>query len=154
MNIPRLQHLITILNEVPQEKFNLAHWAESDSLPEPAQCELPDNFITIDCRTVLCAIGWAGLNKKCIADGFYVVASGEKSPRNSRGPSNNTHEQHGTIVYKGRYDFQAIIAYYDIGEETADKIFLADSYNEDEGKEITPFDVIERIQELITTGGL
>jgi hypothetical protein len=51
MRIDRLNHLITILENVPPERFDLGTWS---------------------CGTTACAVGWAAVDKNFNAEGFYL----------------------------------------------------------------------------------
>jgi hypothetical protein len=54
MNRSRLQHLITILEAVPPERFNLNNW---------------------HCGTAACACGWAALDPQFMAEGFTLLST-------------------------------------------------------------------------------
>ena len=62
MNTERLEHLITIMQDVTilRKKFDMNAWATRD---------------TNECGTTCCALGWAALDPKCMAEGLYLQAS-------------------------------------------------------------------------------
>ncbi len=60
MNIERLQHLITVLENVPAERFDLAEW---------------------QCGTTACAVGWAALDPVFNKQGLRLTEGPYGNPR-------------------------------------------------------------------------
>lgn len=121
MNIERLQHLITVLEGIPTDNFDLSGWTQS-SIPDDAnQQEL------IECGTVCCAVGWACLDPKFNAEGL-TWDDWKDSPE-----------------FGSDTSWDAVELFFGIRYAVAETMFSDESYAVD----ATPQDVIERIREVI-----
>ena len=58
MNVPRLQHLLTVLENISPEKFDLENWTAHET----------------PCGTVACACGWAAMDLEFQEQGLYLSA--------------------------------------------------------------------------------
>lgn len=122
MNIPRLQHLITILENVPADHFDLAAWA---------------------CGTTACACGWASQDPQFNAEGFTLYR--EKLDYEDAWVAYPIFVLGGTKLE----GFRAVHAFFDLDDETADDLFLLRLYHERDIPNPTPQDVINRIKEYL-----
>jgi len=138
---------VTIL----RKKFDMNAWATRD---------------TNECGTTCCALGWAALDPKCMAEGLYLQASWIL----------DQHEPDGRFIYmhvpltsteawnktedamreyavsfeptcEGEDGFYAAMKYYDITYGQADYLFDNTSYP---NLSATPQDVIDHIKHVLT----
>lgn len=151
MNVERLNHLITILEEAAakEKKFHMGAWGKLD--------ERKPNI----CNTAACALGTAAMNKQCIEDGLVMVAWYCIDEESITWPLTDTAawdrvfaamaEGHGVDLvprYDERDGYCAGMEYYGINEEQANHLFDPGSY---EGlvSNIRPYDVIERVRDVL-----
>ena len=151
MKRKRLEHLITVLEQVPAVKFNMASWADTGGLPKPAKCKLPDNFVEIKCSTVCCAAGWAALDKTFIKQGLRVVMNNEPDPLTATTEwAQSVHRRHGTMMYKKLADYEALEAFFGLDRQEVEYLFDESAYSDELGEEcIITEDVIYRIKRLL-----
>lgn len=126
MDTQRLQHLITILENVPAEKFDLETWTQDTP-----------------CGTVFCAIGWACMDQKFLAQGLCLSGS---APRL---------EVDGDVLS----NWDAVEVFFELTADQAIHLFCDEAYGggyDDNYDAYTPSrataaDVIKRIRELLET---
>ena len=150
MNRERLEYLITIMERVEKEerKFNMDDWGQNDGTR-------PVNL----CNTACCAFGSAALDPVCMAEGLHMRAEWTNKSVYGYAIINSLDDlsklPYGlnvTLVmapeFNGNKQFEAAIAYYDIGEHAASYLFHPSYYNMP-GARIKPHHVIERIKEIL-----
>lgn len=154
MNTERLEHLITIMHDVTilHKKFDMNSWAIKSPM---------------ECGTTCCALGWAALDPKCIAEGLVLQASWALDQYEPDGKfvyayvlltnaeawdkiEDTMREYPVSLIpmYQGNHGFNAAIEYYDISYGQAEYLFDGTSYlgNPDP---ITPQDVIDHIKQVL-----
>lgn len=99
MNIPRLRHLITVLETVPEDHFDLNHWK---------------------CGTTACACGWAGQDPVFNAQGFILVPSGDGRYGEPVLPDPDGGQLTG---------FDAVEAFFGLTERQAESLFMTNAYD-------------------------
>ena len=150
MNRERLEYLITIMERVEKEerKFNMDDWGQNDGTR-------PVNL----CNTACCAFGSAALDPACMAEGLHMRAEWTNKSVYGYAIINSLDDlsklPYGlnvTLVmapeFNGNKQFEAAMAYYDIGEHAACYLFHPSYYNMP-GARIKPHHVIERIKEIL-----
>ena len=140
VRLDRLKELIKCLEAVPAKKFHMGFWQIKDYLKKPADCEVPKEFVEVDCRTVACSIGWASYYKPFRRQGLKMTENGDIALI-----------KNGVTTHVGGLACATVFFGIDIVE--ADAIFCS-SYASDDGariklKDITRRQVIEKLRELI-----
>jgi len=155
MNTERLEHLITIMQDVTtlRKKFDMKAWLTHN---------------TNECGTTCCALGWAALDPKCIAEGLYLQASWELDQHEPDGKfiymhvpltsteawdkTKNAMREYFAVSFvptcEGEDGFHAAMRYYDITHRQAEYLFYKTAYP---NLSTTPQDVIDHIK-LVLTG--
>lgn len=167
MNTERLNHLITIMEDVAERNaaFYMGSWAEpAYNKYEPTGDRTAD---PTTCNTAACALGWAARDPKCIADGLcmelvYNMSDHDEQKRMLlRSPAD---WKAALVVWKKAYDtsfypnfcneraFDAAVTYYDINYEQAQFLFEPGPYLRHSTK-ITPDDVIAHIKMVLAGHG-
>lgn len=168
MNVERLQHLITILEDVKtaQKPFGMGAWIDEykDGLPVHGGQRTGREM----CGTACCALGYAALDPKCREDGLKMFAIINKSDGSDEPEDIEeeildissfnrillTHKENfiaARPTFKHRDNFGAGGEYYDISYEAAEFLFSPDEY--EESSVITPDDVINHINFLLAHDG-
>ena len=155
MNVDRLNHLITILEEAAtkEKRFYMGAWGRLD--------ERKPNM----CNTAACALGTAAMNKQCIEDGLVMMAFYETDGNNNYSrvewPLTDTAawdrvfaamaEGHGVDLvprYDEREGFAAGMEYYEINEEQANYLFDPSCY-EGSTWDIRPYNVVIHVRHVL-----
>jgi len=155
MNTERLEHLITIMQDVTilRKKFDMSSWATSN---------------TNECGTTCCALGWAALDPKCMAEGLILQASWLLDQFESDGPriimdvtltsaeawdkTEDAMREYAVSFVptcEGEDGFYAAMKYYDISLGQAEYLFDNIAYRNPDGPTV-PQDVIEHIKQVLT----
>lgn len=151
MNVDRLNHLITILEEavVKEKSFYMGAWGKLD--------ERKPNI----CNTASCALGTAAMNKQCIEDGLVMMAFYDNDDERITWPLTDRTawdrafaamaEGHGVDLvprYDEREGFYAGMEYYEINEEQANYLFDPSQY-EGSTWDVKPYDVIVHVRDVL-----
>lgn len=123
MNTQRLQHLITILENVPEEKFDLKNWA---------------------CGATACAIGHAALDPVFVAEGFKLQA--EQLDADFPRVAYPIFDLSAGCRFDG---FEAVHVFFDLTPDQASDLFMSWAYFDRGIAKPQPQDVIHRIRELL-----
>ena len=126
----KLLHLIEILEQVPEDKFNMKSWLNNNV----ETTKNDDNTITVHatCNTVACAAGWACLDPEFNLQGLFIeykYITGSYIP-----------------VYLDFRCFKALSIFFDINDVQTGYIFDPYEYTT---VFPTTCDVIDRINEVI-----
>ncbi len=134
IRLKRLNHLVTVLKEVPVKKLKMLYWMRENHFDKPVACVLPKNFIKIECSTVCCALGWAALDKQFHKAGLQVISNvQDDSP-------------FGEILYK---DFESLTAgreFFGLEEDESRNLFMDGQYK---AVNVKPHHVIAKAKRLI-----
>ena len=151
MNVDRLNHLITILEEAAakEKRFYMGAWGKLD--------ERDPNI----CSTAACALGTAAMNKQCIEDGLVMMAFYDNDDERITWPLTDRTawdrafaamaEGYGVDLvphYDEREGFAAGMEYYEINEEQANYLFDPSCY-EGSTWDIRPYDVVKHVLRVL-----
>ena len=99
IRLERLNHLVEVLELVPDENLEMCHWVSPTPLRAKvffARKPLPDNFTDLDCNSAGCALGWSAADKEFRKEGLYF---------NKSWPM-------GSITFKGYSDYNAARVFF------------------------------------------
>lgn len=142
MNIERLQKLVDLLKQVPQENLDLTNWGSAfdEVTVKPTMKE------NLECGYSACAIGWACIDKEFNEEGLTYNISDE-------GITPATLDSDGEFYL---YGWPAIRKFFDLPEEISLHLFADWEYNEEDyivdndGYDVVDINaVIERIEKII-----
>lgn len=151
MNVDRLNHLITVLEQaqLKEHRFYMGYWADVD--PEKP---------TI-CGTAACALGTAAFDPVCIDDGLAMQATyrddlgdrhewllTDKAAWDRAFAAIPDYDVEFVPEYDGQTGFEAGAIYYGINMEQANYLFDPGRYSRNTAN-ITPQDVIVHVQEVL-----
>lgn len=129
----RLVQLMNIVEQIPENHFNLNHWADDDHSHDKK-----DLNTAIDCGTSACAVGWAVIGVPVWKRHFILTEDGDLEVRKN----NETTE--GIFAEVGKF--------LGIEESEANWLFDPSSYIEPASL-ITPKQVVKRCAETLNEGG-
>jgi hypothetical protein len=137
MNTKRLLILAVFLDTVPEHKFDLSSWRDTE-LEKLTPGELlsgdyisNEKLLNNSCGTTGCAIGWACTIPEFIEDGFSWSRACPLLTDNS----------------KDWYGFDAVLNFFSIDESTSEYLFIDTSYDDDKSGSK---DVANRIREVVS----
>lgn len=136
MNTERLEHLKTILSQVPKDKFDLGLWIKGAKEDGKEFSQLIG-----DCGTSACAVGWActdpEFNKQGLSYELDFDDMDEFTP---------VEKVQGRPYFEGRCGFDAVGLFFDISHGVANWLFIEDDYADNhESEKVTTDMVINRI---------
>lgn len=143
MNKSRLTKLATLLGSVPDEKFNIQSWRATEHGSEGGDEVNDEHLLDTSCGTCGCAIGWACAMPEFQAQGLVWTSTGP-ALRNAEG------------VYRAG-GWNAVNEFFDIDHDESRNLFSANSYEDEdkwrsEDSPVTPWDVAQRIHEVVKRG--
>lgn len=121
MNTQRLQHLITVLEAVPVDHFDLTNWK---------------------CGTSACAVGWACQSPAFNAEGFTLKLSGSGHSGEPVLTLPDSQQDSPT-------GFDAVEIFFGLTGDQAYRLFMPDGYYDAGIDDPKPADVIDRIRKLL-----
>lgn len=148
MNIARLQHLIALLRDIPDENFDIRFWYnnfDSSALPDNNDDDdvnvLKANRATqvVTCDTTACALGWAALDPQFNREGLVpLIHNGELIPH---------------FKDTGGEGVHAAAKFFDITVADALRLFGGEYRRAiDECRPTTADDVVDAVEYLIEHG--
>ncbi len=153
MNRERLQHLITVMERVRDQRlaFDLTCWTgNQDDTPEPAQ-----GSYTHTCGTSACALGWAAFDADFNAQGLLLYVDGDLMTGATHFAENRRRQLAGEdLMNDGSPQFgsfgelSAGSQFFGISAEEAAYLFMPENYDVAE-RSITPDHVIEHIRTVL-----
>lgn len=140
INVEALKQMIRVLRTVQQNenqraKFHLDAWTYAKGGAVNISALKPE---TLACGTTACACGFAGIDPWFNEQGFYLK------------PYQGFSGQRFEPAYKGREGWEAVEEFFGLSKKQATKLFSVSCYWCDE---ITPQDVINRIESLLKENG-
>lgn len=146
MNIDRLQRLITLLRDIPDEDFDIRFWYNNidlDAIPDNVDDDdiLKANRAAkvVTCDTTACALGWAALDPQFNREGLVpLICDGDLIPH---------------FIDTGGQGAHAAAKFFDITDTDALRLFGGEYRRAlDEYRPTTADDVADAIEYLIEHG--